>query len=97
MALSKKKKRTTLPRVTVLSMSRAELVRFSTSMEQVAGLAHMMVGLMTRLDAAVTRLEQRSESAKKANRTRQAMAADQVAADQVAADQANGKEKTDGN
>ncbi len=71
---TKRKKTTRLPRLTVLSMSQKELVRFSTAMERVASLAHLMVGLMTRLDACVTRLEKRSGAARKANATRRTAA-----------------------
>lgn len=66
----KKVGRTRLPRLTMLAMSSKELQRFSDAAEQVAGLAHLMVGLMTRLDACVTRLEKRSNAARKANQTR---------------------------
>lgn len=65
-----KKTRTRLPRLTMLAMSQKELQRFSEAAEQVAGLAHLMVGLMTRLEACVTRLEARTAAAKKAHQTR---------------------------
>ena len=75
MATGKKRKRTSLPRLTVLSMSRQELARWSQASEQIAGLAHLMIGLMTRLDACVTRLEKRTATAHRAHATRQANAA----------------------
>lgn len=53
----KRKRKNRLPRVTILGMSSAELLRFAESIERVATAAGAMIALSIRLEAALVRLE----------------------------------------
>jgi len=57
MTAPRKKKRTALPRVTLLAYSRRELARFSEAMEQGVAAAMDLSGAMARLDRIVLALE----------------------------------------
>jgi len=64
--MASKKRKASLPRLTMLAMSKRELTRFSDACERVVGLVEQLAALVARLELMTAR----SEAARKANRTR---------------------------
>lgn len=59
--MAKKRKRTGLPRVTLLAYSHQELMRFSLAADMIVSCQHALMNLCTRLEDLIGKLEMQTD------------------------------------